>query len=100
MAETLCERCACQSVCAIYRATGGVPKCKYLVCQSEARDREEAELATGERWVMRKLRDDKWGGYWYRWYCSHCGEIRHARPIVGEACFGCGKVPMGIVEED
>lgn len=31
VSENLCDNCACQPVCSIYNATGGVPKCRYHI---------------------------------------------------------------------
>lgn len=48
-------------------------------------------------WILSKIKDDVWGGWWYRYTCSKCS---HTMPHVEPHCPACG-IPMdGIIEDE
>lgn len=51
------------------------------------------------RWKLKKIRDDEWKGFWFKWHCTNCDWSTGARPVDFRYCPNCGKPMSGIVKE-
>ena len=92
---SLCESCVCRPVCAIYRATGGMPKCPHHHQCVETKERDERKPV---QWELIKVWDAKWHGFWYKWRCPKCGHVTPIDMTTKNFCPNCGW-PMLCTEE-
>ena len=69
--KRICDECACQPVCGVYRATGGITKCSDIVPVTQYVKRVRAEAHQ----VVMTMRCGRCGAYVleYDHLCPQCG---------------------------
>lgn len=43
------------------------------------------------KWKFTKVRDNRWGGWWYNYSCSECGWTTRTNPANLKECPQCGE---------
>ena len=60
------------------------------VCGKEVFVSEGIENNKLGKWILTKVKDERWGGWWFNYSCSHCGWTTRARPVALACCPNCG----------
>lgn len=58
---------------------------------------DNAEESQPAKWKLIKVKDERWGGWWFNYVCPSCGFATRTKPIDMTSCPRCGSCL--IVEE-
>lgn len=49
------------------------------------------------KWILTKIKDNKWQGWWFRYLCSECGWTTNTKPANLKCCPNCNRPMEDIV---